>query len=423
MFKKLNIKIFKVPILYNSGFIFDYSNNSIINIENNYILPLPFKTTLINTLYLFELLSGPDYLILTIILNTVLCNSFIYSYDLLGYKKELFNILNNRDGPRQSFKKISNILNILDRSSYEFNSPGIIKINKNKFIDLATENIEQKENIIRLYRPNLFMVIGNTVDLNSNYEYCIVDSLSNLIPEFTIHNRNCNNICVDDLYNWQNIHISDSFFFSKKYSSQYSKYHSNYKSRYAYNNYKKHFNTLNNEEYCFNVELTENKIFILKNINIKKLIHHPIIHSNNTIIIIKETIKRSDIINLELIFNRKYNKQLNINYNESLYLDTYKYYIYKLYLNLTKIEKDSFSLYLKNLCKIQHSIIIIYKYHIPDSCINNDQLELYQYSEELLIENITSPLIIIDTDITIYDFINVIGGSEIYNLKNVYKIS
>ena len=66
MFKKINIKIFKIPEIYNTGFIVDYKNNHIINIESNYTLPLPFKTTLINTLYLFELLAGPGYLILSL---------------------------------------------------------------------------------------------------------------------------------------------------------------------------------------------------------------------------------------------------------------------------------------------------------------------------------------------------------------------
>jgi len=31
MFKKLNIKIFKIPKLYNSGFIIDYNNNTIVS--------------------------------------------------------------------------------------------------------------------------------------------------------------------------------------------------------------------------------------------------------------------------------------------------------------------------------------------------------------------------------------------------------
>ena len=77
MFKKLNIKIFKIPKLYNSGFIIDYNNNTIVNTENNYTLPLPFNTSLINTLYFFEILLGPDYLILTLILNCFLCDSFV----------------------------------------------------------------------------------------------------------------------------------------------------------------------------------------------------------------------------------------------------------------------------------------------------------------------------------------------------------
>lgn len=423
MFKKINIKIFKIPEIYNTGFIVDYKNNHIINIESNYTLPLPFKTTLINTLYLFELLAGPGYLILSLILNTIVCNSLICKPDISGYKKELFNILNNRPKPQQSFKKINNILNILESKSYKFNSHNIIKINTNKFIDLSTENIKSKEHIISSYRPNIFMIIGNSINLNSEYDYCIIDDVSNLIPEITIDSNNCDDICIEDLYNFNNIHITKSFFFSKKYSYEYSKYHSNYKSRYAYNNYKKHFNTLSDEEHCFNIELINNKIFIFKNISVKKLIHHPILHSNNIIMIMNNTVKESDIVDLGLLFREKNNYEMNINFKESLYLDPYKFFIYKLYLNLTEIDHNSFEIVIKNLCKTNNSIMFIYKYNIDDFCINNEEVEIYKYDDELLIENIQCSTIIIDANITLYNLINVIGGEEIYNLKNIYKLS
>ena len=414
MFKKLNIKIFKIPNLYNSGFIIDYNNNNIVNTENNYTLPLPFNTSLINTLYFFEILLGPDYLILTLILNCFLCDSFVDRPHLFGSKKELFKILNNRQLPQQSFKKFNNIFNILSLDSYEFNSPALININKNKFIDISTENIEHKDVVLKRYRPNLFMVVGSSLDLRSNYEYCIVDTISNLIPEFTLHSENCDNIHIEDLYNWPQIHISDTLFFSKKYSNQYHKYHSNYKSSYAYDNYKNHFNTLDNGDKCFNIELMENKVFILKNIDIKKIIHHPVLHSNNSIIIINDRIKKKDIVHLELIFNKRFGRESNIKYNDSLYLDPCKHYIYNLYMNLTEIE---------NLLKIENSIIVIYKDDIPDLYENKSQLELYQYNDGLLIENITASAIIINNNISILDIINIFGGMEIYNIKRIYKIS
>ena len=341
---------------------------------------------------------------------------------LLGSKKELFKILNNRQLPQQSFKKFSNIFNILSQDSYKFNSPGLININKNKFIDISTENIEHKDTILERYHPNLFMITGSSLDLHSNYEYCIVDTISNLIPEFTLHSRNCDYINIADLYNWDQIHISDTFFFSKKYSNQYSKHHSKHKSSYAYNNYKNHFDTLDNKDKCFNVELMENKVFILKNIDIKRLTQHPIIYSNNTIIIVNDRIKKTDIVNLGLIFNKKFGRESNIKYNDALYLDPYKHFIYNLYINLTEIETNSVTIHLRNLLEIETSIIVIYKQDIPDSYENKSQLELYQYSEELLIENITCSTIIITNSISIYDVINIFGGIEIYNIKRIYKL-
>ena len=116
----------------------------------------------------------------------------------------------------------------------------------------------------------------------------------------------------------------------------------------------------------------------------------------------------------------------DINYNESLYLDPYKHYIYELYLNLTRIEGGTTHPTFKKILEIQNSIIVIYKNAIPDLYSNNPQLEsqieLYQYSEDLLIENIIGSIIIITNDISIYNTINMLGGIEIYNIKTMYQL-
>lgn len=421
MFKKLNIKIFKVPVQYNSGFIIDYNNNSIINLDKNYTLPLPFNTTLMNTLYLFEILECSDYLVLTLILNTLLCSSYMCISNLLEYKKNLFKILNNRELPQKSFKKIHDIYNIIDSQSYEFNSHNLINMGANKYIDLSLECIKEKTKLLQLYKPHIFLVIGNSINLNTNYEYCIIDDQSNLIPEYTINSYNYNTINIETLYNWTNIHMSKEFFFSKKYSKPYSKFHSNSKSQFSYNNYRNYFSTLDPRDKCFNIELMEHKIFILKNIDMKKLLHHPLIYSNNTIIIVNNIINHIDTYNFKKICNRGSNIT---NKDDSIYLDPYKFYVYELYSQLIEIEPCSLQTFLGNMN--QESIIFLYKndsnISINDSEIESE-IEMYKYSDDLLIENIISGIVIIDSSITMYECMNVFLGDEIYNINGIYKIN
>ena len=423
MFKKLNIKYFKIPPNCNTGFVIDYTNSTIINTDNNYTLPLPFKTTLVNTLYLFEILCGPDYILLTLILNTFLCNPINYTTNLMAHK-ELFKILSKNPHPFQSFKKVYSILNILRPKSYEFNSPNLINISKYKFIDLSRENIAYSDSIINLYHPKIFMIIGKSFNLNSGDEYCIVDELTNLIPELSIHRRNSNNISIADLYNNKTLYISKTFFFSKKYMNEYKKYHSDYKSEFAYHNYQNYFNTLNHDDYCFNVELTNHKIFILKDINIKKLLSHPLIYSNNTIIIINSCIKQKDINNFKLIFKKKHNNKEGLSYNDALYLDPCKHHLYKLYLNSIRVKGDIFlyDLGLAKLSELQNTFKLVYKDNIPEAYKNNPKIELYKYSDELIIETITNSIIIISSEITLYDVLNIFEGEEVFNVKKIYQL-
>ena len=170
MWTKFNIAEYIIPRHYNSGFTIDQKNNSIINIDKNYKIKLPFNVRAINELYYFELLLKDNILKLQLIINVDLTNKLLEIDSVIPSKNNLFKILKKSSISKNSniynFNEFSNINYTIQNKYSNINCSTIINID-NLYFDLVRERIFKN-------KDNLIMKIDNSCNLFSYLVHCII---------------------------------------------------------------------------------------------------------------------------------------------------------------------------------------------------------------------------------------------------------
>jgi len=386
MWAKFNIDQYKIPMIYNTGFTIDSKNNYITNIEKNYKIKVPFNINTSNEIYYFELLSTDNILTLTLIININLINTLLKINAIIPYKTNLFKILkksyNNNSLKIYNFKKYNNILDIIDNKYTNINYSKIIIIN-NLYFDLVSEQILTKQNdYLKLINNNcnIFFLFGKCLNFNiSKYKLCIIDDNYKLIDKITINKDNYKLINKDFFIQNTLINIDRKFFFSKKYIKPYKIFHSNSRSKHAFVNYKKYIDDKSITYPVYNIELFKDYLIIIKDTNISNLINHPILHSNNCIFIINDSININKIESCEKIL-KNISKNNHLNYklvlDNHLYLDSNKYLLYSKYK-----EKDivNFNIYI--IPNIEVTINIFTKKVNIECPINKNPINYNTYAK------------------------------------------
>ena len=371
MLKKLRILSNNIPKEYNEGFIIDYKKNKIVNISKNYSIKIPFKI-IKSDLFSFELLIENSIVNLNFILDTLCLKSNQFDLEYIKNKTYIFSIL------RCAFKniKLSNNINryydlkdiILKKPNYILRN-NIIKLD-NIYFNLEKESIftEDSENLVYL-KPKLYIIYGNINNYNmpKNYKLCIIDDKYKLDQNSLIISfDNYELIDYEIIQKFTTIGICKEFFLSNEYFKMYKYFHSNYRSEYAYDNYKNYMKKNNYRENIYNLELLDNIIFMINNICKKTLIKHPVINSDNYIIIINNKIDEYDLRNSYKLISYKYNKSkvnTELIMNNQLYYDRTKYTLSKLFNN-NEIDVLKTKFYFEGIDN-EYSV---YHHHIQDIC-------------------------------------------------------
>ena len=378
MWTKFNIAEYIIPRHYNSGFTIDQKNNSIINIDKNYKIKLPFNVRAINELYYFELLLKDNILKLQLIINVDLTNKLLEIDSVIPSKNNLFKILKKSSISKNSniynFNEFSNINYTIQNKYSNINCSTIINID-NLYFDLVRERIfKNKDNLIMKIDNscNLFFIFGSLYNLNNNkYKICIIDDNYKLIDSIKIDEKNFTSK-TKEFFDNQIINIDKNFFFSNKYKKRYKDFHTKKNTKYAYDNYKRYIKNKSSDHPIFNIELFDNFIVLIRDIDIMLLRDHPILYSNNYIFINNSHISKQCLKKCNKIF-KKISKNNNLNYNlvvdNHIYLDKYRYYMYSLYqkgkfttFNIYDINLLNFNIFYKKIssdktCSINCEII------------------------------------------------------------------
>ena len=338
MLKKLKILSSNIPKEYNEGFIIDYQKNNIINISKNFTIRIPFKL-IKSEIFSFELLIDKSKLNLNFILDINYIKMNINSVEYIKNKNYIFSILKcafkNNDIDNQHIEQINRFYDIQSIILKDGNS--ILKDNMLKlddlYFNLQKENIYMSDDDYSVYlKPKIHLLFGNinNYTIPKNFKLCIIDD------KYLLDNSNLI-ICADNFHTITKKHIEDSniigicrkFFISTQYLKIYKVFHNNYRSENAYYNYKKFINFDDNNVDFFNIEIMDDIIFIINNVEKKILIKHPIIHSDNHIIIISKKLTEIDMKYSYKLLHKKYHSS-NINIQKILRNRTPKFLIYKI---------------------------------------------------------------------------------------------
>ena len=474
MWAKFIIETYKIPFMYNTGFVIDSKNNNIINTDKNYKIKIKFNLNSCNEVYYYELLSSNNILKLILIININLIKNFIQINDVVPYKNNLFKILKKtykNNLKVHSFKKYNNILNIINNKYSNTSYSKIIEI-KNLHFDLISEQIlYDRQSYIKLINNNcnIFFLFGKYLNFNiSDHKLCIIDDNYKLIDKITINKTNYGNINKDFFKNNKLVNIDKDFFYSKEYIKPYKLFHSKYTTKHAFDNYKKYIENKSSNYPVYNIELFKDYIIIIKDIDISDLINHPLLHSTNYIFVINDKITIKSIENSEKII-KTINKSIvnyKLNLENHLYLDSNKYLLYSMYrdrdtirryeynipnidikLNIfdERLEREcainqctiNYSTYIKLNCKCSNFFyynnlwIYLIKKNICPYCRNIvNNIDVFVYREALLVNlfgdifskyysNKYNYIYLSNTANTISKFLDKIDNTQTYTILNI----
>tara|TARA_B100000963_G_scaffold360714_2_gene392700 strand:- start:487 stop:2031 length:1545 start_codon:yes stop_codon:yes gene_type:complete len=372
MLKKLRILSSNIPNEYNEGFIIDYKKNKIVNISKNYSIRIPFKI-IKSEIFSFELLIENSSVNLNFIIDTQFIKNNIYELEYIKNKNYIFSILKCafKNLPKNnSINRFYDIKDIISKKANYILRDNIIKLD-NLYFNLEMESIFTENNNSLVYlKPKIYLLFGTIYNYNKpkDYKLCIIDDKykldkSNLIISFD----NFESISCEDINISSTIGVCKEFFMSNEYTKKYKDYHNNYRCCHAFQNFKTHFSK-SNPKLNYNLEILDNIIFIINNISKKQLTKHPLINSDNHIIIISKKINNDEIKNSYKLLNHKY-KSSNVNtdiiMNNQLYFDRNKYLLSKLYSNDNTIINTK---YFFNECEFISSNFSVFEHYISQEC-------------------------------------------------------
>ena len=340
MCKKINI-IREINNSYNSGFYIDIKKNIITNFTNNLSIKVPFKIKL-SKYWIFELSYDKNYINLNFILRSNEISKCIKSNIILVDKNLLFKILNVHNMKynfknKSTFKLNTHIdldssISILNNNIKMFNK---IKMDE-LYYDLIHESIYVNESFDNYYNSNIIFIYGTIHNLTTNKKVCIIDHKCNFKNSDYIDENNYDSITLYNLLNKDIINIDSNFFVSNKYIKSYNHFHNNSASYYAFNNFKKYMHNLSNNNNFYNIELFDTFTIIIKNIDINKLIIHPVIFSKSKLIIINDTLYENDDQSIKklLISSNNFIKNIPDNFIENhIFVDIFKKHLHTLYIH------------------------------------------------------------------------------------------
>ena len=354
MLKKLKILSSNIPKEYNEGFIIDYKKNNIINISKNFTIKIPFKL-LKSDIFSFELLIDKNKLNLNFIIDIDYIKSNINNFGYIKNKNYIFSLLkcafkthyiDNQD--IDVINRFFDIKTIILKDGNSILRDNMIKLD-DLYFNLDKENIYTSSDDYTVHlKPKIYLLFGimNNYSIPNNYKLCIIDDKykldkSNLI----ICSNNSNNITREDIENSNSIGICKDFFMSNEYLKMYKYFHNNYKSINAYNNYRNYVKHTEPNDKIVNIEVMDNIVFIINNVEKKLLIKHPIIHSNNHILIISKKLTELDMSYSYKLLEYKYSSS-NVNIKKILssqcYFDRNKCFLLKMFRQESKTINNKF---------------------------------------------------------------------------------
>lgn len=357
MWKKITVFTYKIPLYNHNGFMIDIYTNSIVNLNNNFSIKIPFKLFSMEQLYYYEMVFNCNTLTLNYIINIARLGHLTSLNKSIPLKNSLFEMLYYYNN---SIQKKTTVFHKLPSLSYISNQYNIIPYElettvefENIHFDLITEQIKHNSNMIpKILVQDIYFIFYKNYNLDilpKNKPICIVDDITK--PEYklktNIINYNNYTTITKTFFTSNPIIILDKdLFLSKKYLFRYKKFHTKYTSKYCYNNYK-----ASTKKHCFNIELFDNYTVFLCNISAVHLYNHPIQFSNQKKIFLYSSIN-SQIIKsfskfLVSYYNYKYNEPIKIQtvLDKIFFIDSRLYEIYGLLQNSPQIRCNKLSSY------------------------------------------------------------------------------